>query len=274
MALSRAGLDRFGAWERESWERSAGAYAASLGILTTGSTEALLDAAGVRAGTRVVDVGTGPGFVGRAAAARGALVVGLDQSTAMTGMARATGQTVVRAGATALPFGDGRLDAVVAGYLLNHLPSAEAAVAEAARVLAPGGRFAFTVWDVPEANPVTGLFGPVVAELGLAANAPDGPDPQRLADEAEVRRLLTRWTDVAVERLRWSVAVAPGAWFDAIAEATPRTGAALAAAGPRMRAAARSRYVALATERYGRPDGTVELPAGAVLSSATRGAAG
>jgi SAM-dependent methyltransferase len=263
-------LDAFGDWERLAWEERAAPYAASLGDLTRGSIPALLDAADVGPGCRVLDVGCGPGFVALAAAARGAVVVGADQSRAMVTIARAAGVGAVVTSVARLPFRAGVFGAVVAGYLLNHLPRPEVAVASLARVLRPGGRMAMTVWDLPEANPALGLFGPVVTELGLRGVVPPGPDPQRFSAEAELRRLLEGWREVAVDRLGWTVTVDPWAWFDAVADATPRTGAVLAQAAPEQRAQARARYVAVATASYGCVDGRVELPAGAVLASAIR----
>lgn len=236
-------LLRFGAWERVSWEQRARAYAASLGDLTRGSIPALLHAAGVGHGTRLLDVGTGPGFVASAATALGADVTAADQSVAMVRIARSAGVRAFPATVESLPFSSGAFDAVVAGYLLNHLPLPEAAVAELARVLVPGGRLAMTVWDAPTDNPALGLLSLVTAELGLSAVVPPGPDSQRFADEAEVHGLLADWEEVRVERLRWCVRVVPGAWFDAVADAAPRTGAVLAQAGPQLRARARERYV-------------------------------
>lgn len=264
-------LDAFGAWEREAWEVRAAPYAASLGDLTRGSIPALLDAAGVTAGVRVLDVGTGPGFVALAAASRGAVVAAADQSSAMVDLARAAGVDAVVAPVEQLPYGDASFDAVVAGYLLNHLPRPEAAVASLTRVLRPGGRVALTVWDLPDANPALGLFGPVAASLGRAAAVPPGPDAQRFSrDEALVGLLSPALSAVAVQRVAWTVAVEPGPWFDAVAAATPRTGAVLAAASPAQRAELRARYVEVAVARYGTADGRVELPASAVLGSGTR----
>ena len=262
-------LDTFATWERAAWEQRAGAYAASLGALTRGSIAALLDAAAVGSGTRLLDVGTGPGFVALAAIERGAVVRAADQSAAMVEIARLTGVDVVQARVETLPFADADFDAVVAGYLLNHLPRPEAAVNELARVLRPGGRVALTVWDRREENLATGLVNPIVSGLGLTEVVPAGPDPQRFAAESELRRLLVGWDDVVVARPRWSVRVEPGTWFDALAAATPRTGAVLAQAGAARRARARARYVEVATD-YGAADGLVELPAAAVLVSAAK----
>ena len=269
-AHSEQELDAFGAWERDAWEERAAPYAASLGDLTRGSVPVLLDAAGVSSGSRVLDAGTGPGFVALAAAARGGDVRAVDQSEAMVALARAAGVDAVVAPVERLPFEDAAFEAVVAGYLLNHLARPEAGVAELGRVLVPGGRLAMTVWDVPDANPALGLFGPVVAALGLGSAVPPGPDAQRFARDDELHRLLSTWQDVEVTRPRWRVTVEPGAWFDAVASATPRTGAALMQAAPEQRAQARERYVEVVTAQYGTSDGRVELPAAAVLATATR----
>jgi hypothetical protein len=47
--------------ERARWSGRAGAYTRSFGLLCAYTGERLLDAASVRAGTAVLDVGTGPG---------------------------------------------------------------------------------------------------------------------------------------------------------------------------------------------------------------------
>ena len=267
-------LTAFGDWERAVWEQRAGAYAASIGDLTRGSIPALLDAAGVGPDVRVLDVGTGPGFVASAALARGAKVRAVDQSDAMVSLARETGVDAVQSGVEDLPFEDGSFDAVVAGYVLNHLPRPSAGVASLRRVLAPGGRLAMTVWDAD--NPALGLVAPVVASLGLTGAVPPGPDAHLFSSSAELESLLAGWDDVQVTRPRWVLTVEPGAWFDAVADGTPRTGAVLATAGPAARARAREAYVELARSSYGvgaasgAGDGLVALPAAAVLVSARR----
>lgn len=54
-----------------------------------------------------------------------------------------------RAEATALPAATGSRDIVASGLVLNFVPDRVAALREAARVLRPGGRIAFYVWDYP-----------------------------------------------------------------------------------------------------------------------------
>ena len=98
--------------------------------------------AGARA---VLDVGTGEGQLARMAATLGAHVTGLDPSRAQLAAARERGggPAYVRGEAGRLPFRDGAFDAVVACLVFEHIDDAEEAIGEAARVLAPGGRFVF-----------------------------------------------------------------------------------------------------------------------------------
>ncbi len=260
-------LDAFATWEHEAWRTRALPYAKDITHLTAGAAEALLDAAEVRAGTRVLDVATGPGVVALAAKGRGADVKAVDRAPEMVDIARDAGVDARQAGVEQLPFDDGRFDAVVAGFLLNHLARPVRGVAEMARVCR--GRVAVSIWDVPEANPALGLFGPVVQSLELPEVVPPGPDSHLYADDARLTDLLTTagLVDVRIDRVDWTVTVDAGCWFDAVATATPRTGAVLAAATPEQRAELRQRYVKLASAEFGSDDGLVTLPAVAVVGS-------
>src|SRR5262245_17549480 len=95
---------------------------------------------------RVLDIGTGEGQLARLAVRDGATrVVGVDPTVAQLSVARERGGGVhyVRAGAGALPFSDASFDAVVVCLVFEHVVHLEPAIAEVARVLEPGGRFAF-----------------------------------------------------------------------------------------------------------------------------------
>jgi len=93
-------------------------------------------------GRRTLEVGCGEGRVARDLVHRGHRVVAVDASPTLVGHAAgadADGRYLV-ADAAALPFRDGSFDAVVAYNSLMDVDDMPAAVAEAARVLEPGGR--------------------------------------------------------------------------------------------------------------------------------------
>ena len=100
---------------------------------------------GLRAGDRLVDVGCGPGSAARHAVGGGAEVIAVDPAPVMLRTARALdrGRGVdLRSGAAeALPVDDGWATAVWTLASVHHWPDVFGGVAEALRVLAPGGRF-------------------------------------------------------------------------------------------------------------------------------------
>jgi len=85
----------------------------------------------------VLDVAGGTGRTAESLAEFDVTV--LDASAGMLREAEAKGLAVVRGDATRLPVVDGAVDAVTVTDALHHVPDAEAAVSEAARVLRPGG---------------------------------------------------------------------------------------------------------------------------------------
>jgi SAM-dependent methyltransferase len=104
-----------------------------------------LAAAELTGARRVLDIGCGDGQISRLAARLGADVVGVDPTWNCVRVAheRGGGPRFLRAGAAQLPFADASFDAVVACLVFEHIREVDAAIAEVARVLEPGGRFCF-----------------------------------------------------------------------------------------------------------------------------------
>ena len=194
--MEHAGIDpdAFNAFEAAGWEGAAQGYDRSFRSLTSRLAEPLLDAAYVTAGTRVLDIATGPGYVAGLAAQRGANVVGADIASAMVELARTLnpGIDFRQADAHVLPFEDASFDAVVGNFAILHLGRPEQAVGEFARVLAPGGRLALTVWDTPDRARFLGVVIDAFGEAGARPpeDVPAGPDFFRFAADDEFDALL------------------------------------------------------------------------------------
>lgn len=94
---------------------------------------------------RVLDIGTGDGQVARALRDAGAEVTGIDPITEMvtTAAERAPDIPLAQAEAAGLPFADGSFDAAVACLVFEHIDDVDAAIADVARVVRPGGTFLF-----------------------------------------------------------------------------------------------------------------------------------
>jgi len=186
----------FREFETAGWDDVAEAYSGSdvVADLTGGVAAALADAVGAGPGRRILDVACGPGAASRAAADRGADVVGTDISEAMVEVAtrEVPGARFRRAPAEQLPFPAGSFDGVMSGFGLPHFAEPERVFEEVLRVLGHGGRMAFTTWCTPDKVPFFGVVFAAVLEHGsLDVPMPDGPDMFRFAVEEEAVDVLT-----------------------------------------------------------------------------------
>ncbi|MGW2723157.1 class I SAM-dependent methyltransferase [Streptomyces sp. NPDC001492] len=156
-------------------------------------------------GAQWLDVGCGSGALTSAVARRCGprTLLGVERSAGFVAAARAHGSPpalFARADAQALPVGEAAVDVVVSGLVLNFLPEPAAAVAEAARVVAPGGLVAAYVWDYAEGmgflrhfwEAVTVVDPTSAAELDEGRRFP-------LCRPAPLRRLWSEATLVEVE---------------------------------------------------------------------------
>ena len=93
----------------------------------------------------VLDIGCGDGQISHMLVDRGAHVIGIDPTWNQIAVAQQSGggAAYARAAADRLPFVDASFDAAVACLVFEHIDAVDAAIAEVARVVKPGGRFAF-----------------------------------------------------------------------------------------------------------------------------------
>jgi ubiquinone/menaquinone biosynthesis C-methylase UbiE len=257
----------FREFEHAGWEALPARYHEAFFKLTSQAIEPLLDAVVAGKQMRLLDVATGPGYVAAAAAARGAQVTGLDFAAAMVAEAtrRYPGIQFREGDAEALPFPDASFDAVTMSFGLLHLGQPDRALAEACRVLRPGGRFGFTVWAKPEEARGFGIVLAAIRNHGsMDVPLPSGPPFFRFSEEGECRRALLE-AGFAAPQFRkipqtWRLDSPQDLWQFMLGS-TVRTGALLRAQTPQALSAIRAEVIAAST---------MELPMPAVLASAAK----
>ena len=221
-------------------------------------TSAVLDAAYVTPGTRLLDAGCGAGLLALLASLRGAQVSALDASAPLLAIARERVPTAeVREGELEeLPFADASFDAVTAVNSIFYAADVSAAMRELARVVRPGGRVVVTAWGPPDRSEFLSSVMPLAGPL--MPPAPPGAPPAKPGALSEPGALAT-----LVETAGLGVAGAgevecPFVFPDA--EASWR---ANASAGPNQVAVAHSgedavrAAIAEADGAHTRPDGSI-----------------
>ena len=144
-------------------------------------------------GLEVLDLGCGGGFMTELLAEKGARAVGIDPSQGAIAAARAHAageglQIRYEVGvAESLPFAEDRFDAVVCVDVLEHVDSVSESLAEAARVLKPGGWFLF---DTINRNPLAALGVVTVAERVFRLLPRGTHDPAKFIRPSELRARL------------------------------------------------------------------------------------
>jgi SAM-dependent methyltransferase len=157
--------------------------------------------AGVEPGTRVLDVGCGPGALTEALAG----IVGAEAVAAAdpapgfaaTCAERVPGADVRTAPAEELPFDDDAFDVTLAQLVLPFTTDRDAAVAEMRRVTRPGGVVATCMWDAKGGMEMLDVFWKAVRAVD--PDAPDGDTRLRFGSPDELSELWEAGGLLAVE---------------------------------------------------------------------------
>ena len=150
--------------------------------------ETVLERMRVGRGTRYLDVGCGSGMAAQIAAARGAEVSGFDAADAMLAIARErTPNGDFRIGdLESLPYTDRSFDAVTGFNSFQFAGNPVLALAEARRVVAPGGMVAIVTWGEPEGMEAAAVVGALRSLM--PPPPPNAPGPFALSQEAALRQ--------------------------------------------------------------------------------------
>lgn len=193
------------------WEANAAYIDAQLAM----ATEALLDEAGVSEGRAVLELAAGPGGAGLTAAERvgprGRVVLS-DVAAEMVAAAgrRASGRPQLSTAVfdqSAIAFPDASFDAAISRHGLMFAEHPAAAIAEAARVLRPGGRYAAMTWDRRDLNPWLGLVLDAVGDhFGMPFPPPNIRGPFSLDDAGLLSSVLR---DGGLDDVRVQTAATP-----------------------------------------------------------------
>ena len=157
--------------------------------------EAVLDAAGVGEGTRLLDIGCGTAMLLRLAVERGAVPSGIDVTPELLGIARERLPAAdLREGdMESLPWDDASFDAVTGVNAFQFAGDPGRALAEAARVLRPGGRLVASLFAAPERSEGTVVHEAMASLSPPAKEAEHAPyslsEPGRLERELEAHGL-------------------------------------------------------------------------------------
>ncbi len=276
--------EAYRAGSSESWDKAAAGWSERREAIQRDAaavSEWLVDAIDPRPGQTVLEVAAGLGDTGLLAAERvGAegLVIVSDGVQSMVAAAKeyaeeraATNVEARQMEAEWLDQGTATVDGLLSrwGYML--LADPEAALREARRVLRPGGRIALAVWDPIEHNPWIGVLQTELLARGLATEPEPGvPGMFALAGPGRIEELLGNagFSDISRSSVGFAFA-APSldAWWEHMLTVSISLGDALAKLSPADHYALRD-AVDKGYAPFTAPDGSVRLPASALVASA------
>lgn len=220
------------------------------------ATAAMLDAAAIGPGDAILDLATGPGGAGLAAAERvgpsGSVILS-DDAPRMVAVAarRASAHSHVSTAVFAqssIAADDATFDAVIIRHGLMFAEDPAAAVQEAGRVLKPGGRYASITWGPRERNPWLGLVLDAVGEqFGVPFPPPGLRGPFSLDEPALLSTVLEDGglTEVRVREIETPMhAASLQDWWERVPQMAGPLAVALAGMEPEVRRAIEQRALA------------------------------
>lgn len=243
------------------------------------ATEALLDAAEISNGDAVLDLASGPGGAGLAAAERvgaAGTVLLSDIAAEMVAVAarRASAYPQVSASVidqAEIAADDEQFDSVISRHGLMFAEEPAKAVREAARVLRPGGRYAAMTWGPRTENPWLGLVLDAVGEqFGVPFPPPQVRGPFSLDDAALLASVLEDGglSNVAVERIATPMrADSLQAWWERVPQLAGPLAVALAGMETEVRDAIAKRALSAGATASDIEDEQVVFPGSVLIGS-------
>jgi len=217
---------------REEWtgERTVAAWRkwhAQIAAFTRGATEAILEAAHLRPGMRVLDLACGVGDPALSIAAEVApsgRVTATDLGPGMMSLAeelaRKKGLANIEfreANAESLPFADASFDVLSCRFGIMFFPDLAKALRECLRVLKPGGRAAFVAWGKKE-QPFFSTTAGIILERAPVPPPPPDPDGPSLFMFGERDRLRRALESAGFANVHEEDRIIPGRWSGSVEE--------------------------------------------------------
>lgn len=229
-AADHAEIQMFRERLREEWtgEKTVAAWRkwhAQIAAFTRGATEAILEAAHLRAGMGVLDLACGVGDPALSIAAEVApsgRVIATDLGPGMMSLAEelARKQNLANvefreANAEALPFPDESFDVLTCRFGIMFFPDLPRALRECFRVLKPGGRAVFVAWGKKEQPFFTTTAG-IVLRLVPCPPPPPEPDAPSLFMFGERDRLRRGLEAAGFSNVHEEDRIVPGRWTSSV----------------------------------------------------------
>lgn len=134
----------------------------------------------------VLDAGCGSGLFSNMVIKQGAQLIGIDAAAGLLEVARRRNPNAsfLEEDLEAMPFADNTFDVVAGFNSFQYAGSFENALAEAARVLKPGGKLVIGIWDKPENSEATEVLK-AIGKL-LPPPPPGTPGPFALSEDRRI----------------------------------------------------------------------------------------